>query len=105
MRSAWAVLPLHEWLTMLNELTLWFKRTDGLLSLIQMISWTSTADLHIPSSTRTSGITKYVQSGCQSSLELSTNGNTMGTGMQILQRYREGKALLQPSVTDDKKKS
>jgi hypothetical protein len=29
MKTAWALQPLHEWLRVLNELMLWFKRTDG----------------------------------------------------------------------------
>jgi len=73
--TAWAVQSLHEQWTMLNELMLWFKRTDGLLSLIQVTSWTS-VDLHIPASKRTSDITKFVQDGCQSSLQISTNRYT-----------------------------
>jgi len=45
---------------MLNELLLWFKRTDGLMSPIQLISWTSVVDLHTPLSTRTSGTRRFV---------------------------------------------
>jgi hypothetical protein len=58
-----------------NDLMVWFKRTDRLLSLTQVTSWTSVVDLHIPSSTRAMGITKFVQGGCTSSLQMSTNGH------------------------------
>jgi len=34
METAWVVQPLYDWQTVLNELMLWFKRTDILLSLI-----------------------------------------------------------------------
>jgi hypothetical protein len=38
----------------------WLKRTDGLLSVTWMTGWTSAVGLHIPSSTRTSGIAEFV---------------------------------------------
>jgi hypothetical protein len=41
-------LTTHEWWTMLNELMLWFKGRDGLLSLIKPLSWTSAMALDIP---------------------------------------------------------
>jgi len=47
----------------LNELMLWFKRTG--------------MDLHIPSSMWTSGNMKFVQGGCQNSLQMSTNGHAI----------------------------
>jgi hypothetical protein len=61
-----AIQSFHKCWIMLNKLLLWFKRTAG--SLIQLTSWTSAVDLHIPSITRILGITKFVQGGCQSSL-------------------------------------
>jgi len=43
------------------------------MSVIQLTSWTAAVNLYIPSSTRTLGITKFVQGGCQSSLQTSTD--------------------------------
>jgi hypothetical protein len=72
MKTAWTVLPLHEQQTMLNQLMLWFKRADGSPSPIHPTSSTSAVDLHIPSSTRALGTTKFVQGGSQSNLHMST---------------------------------
>jgi hypothetical protein len=60
MKTSWAIWPLHEWQTVLNKLMLQFKRTDGLVTDIGN-KLNITVALHIPSSTRTSGITKFVQ--------------------------------------------
>lgn len=49
------------------------KRTDRLLSLIEVVRWTSAVGLHIASSMRALGITKFVQGGCQ----ISINGHAM----------------------------
>jgi hypothetical protein len=46
---------------------------DRQITVPDSTSWTSAVDLHRPSSTSTSGITKFVQGGCQSSLHMSTN--------------------------------
>jgi len=56
----------HDQQIMLNKLTLWFKRKDRLLLLIQPTRWISAVDMHITSSTRTC-VTTSVQGGCQSS--------------------------------------
>jgi hypothetical protein len=79
------VRPLHEWQTVLKELILWFKTTDGLLSRTQPIGLTWAVDLHIPPSTRTSDITWA----------------HVATSKQFLQRYREGNAFLQHVLTSD----
>lgn len=45
----------------LNKLILSFKRTDALLSLTLLITWSSAVDLHIPLLMQTSGIKRFVQ--------------------------------------------
>jgi hypothetical protein len=64
-----------QWQTMFNELMLWFRRTDVLLSVMQLNSWTSAVDLHILLSMRIFGITIFVQDECQSSSWMSMNGH------------------------------
>ena len=41
-----ALLVLGEWQIMMSEFMLWFKRTDGLLTLIWPASWNLTVHLH-----------------------------------------------------------
>jgi hypothetical protein len=76
MKTAWAIQPLHKCQAMLNELILWFKRTDRSLSSIQLISGTSAVDLHISSSMRTSYIKKFAEDRCQRSLQMTHAENT-----------------------------
>jgi hypothetical protein len=45
-----AVQVLGEWQIMMSESVLWFKRTDGFLTLIWPASWILTVDLHIAQS-------------------------------------------------------
>jgi len=41
MKNAWTIRPIHEWQTMLNELMLWFKSRDRVLSQTELASLTS----------------------------------------------------------------
>jgi hypothetical protein len=83
----------------LNELMLWSKRTDILLSLIQSSSWTSAVDLHIPSSMRTSGI-KLCARWVPKQLTDEHRQACVEMFMQFLQRYNEeGEAFLQQIST------
>jgi hypothetical protein len=47
MKNTQAMQVLGEWQIMMSELMLWFKRTDGLLTLIWHASWILAVDLHI----------------------------------------------------------
>jgi hypothetical protein len=69
-----------------TEQVLWFKRTDGPRSLIQPRSWTSAVRLHVPSSAIASGITEFVQCGCQSTVQMSTKRHAAFAGISWRRR-------------------
>jgi len=47
MKNIQAMQVLAEWQIVMSEFMLWFKRTDGLLTLIWPARWILALDLHI----------------------------------------------------------